>query len=111
MHFRPAVRVGGYGQLLPLTAQVQQPQDVIEDRMQTQFWHRTTTPHHQMGQDKLLELRQVQMRWNPLLAFLHLDRHSDRILAQRTPLQENGSRLRGPDKFGYRKNPQPVGWF
>jgi hypothetical protein len=111
MNFWTAVCTGGDRQLLPLTAQLQQPQEVIEDRMQTQFGRRTATPHHQVGQDKLLELRQAQMGRNPLplLAFLHGDRQSERILTHPMPFAENGGRLRGTDKFAGSKNPQPVG--
>jgi hypothetical protein len=51
--------------------------------MQGQFWRRAASPDDQMGQDKLGELREAQMRRNPLplLAFRHLDRQSDQILA------------------------------
>ena len=82
MNFRTAIRAFLDGQFLPLAAQVQQPQDVVEDRMQTQFGCRTATPDNQMGQDKLRKLRQAQLRWNPLplLALCHLDRQSERIL-------------------------------
>ena len=102
MNFWAAVQACGDRQFLPLTAQVQQPQEVVEDGMQTQFGCWTATPHDQVGQDKLFELRQAQMRGNPLplLALLHFDRQSDRILAHGMPLPENSSRLRVPDKFG-----------
>ncbi len=78
MNFRTAVRAFIDWQFLPLAAQVQQPQDVVEDRMQTQFGRRTATPDDQMGQDKLRKLRQVQLCRNPLplLALRHLDRQS-----------------------------------
>lgn len=85
MNFRTAVRAFIDWQFLPLAAQVQQPQDVVEDYMQTQFGRRAATPDDQVGQDKLRKLRQAQMRRNPLplLALCHLDRQSERIL---TPL-------------------------
>ena len=61
---------------------VRQPQEVVEDRMQTQFGCRTAMPDDQVGQDKLRKLRQAQMRRNPLplLVLRHLDRQSERIL-------------------------------
>lgn len=43
-------------QLLPLTSDVQQFQDVIENHMQLELRLRTTSPHFQMGQDKFLKL-------------------------------------------------------
>jgi len=110
MNFRAAVQACGNGQFLPLTAEVQQPQDVVEDGMQTQFGCRTATPHDQVRQDKLFELRQAQLRGNPLplLALPHFDRQSDRILAYGMPPPKNASRLRVSDKFDCRKNAQPV---
>ncbi len=43
-------------QILPLTPEVQQFQDVIENHMQLELRLRTTSPHFQMGQDKFLKL-------------------------------------------------------
>ena len=82
MNFRTAVRTCCDRQLFPLAAHVKQTQEVVEDRMQAQFWRRAAAPHHQVRQDKLGELREVQLRRNPLpvLALGHLARQSDRIL-------------------------------
>ncbi len=83
MNFRTAIRTCCDRQFLPLATHIQQPQEVVEDRMQGQFWRRAASPDDQMGQDKLRKLREAQMRRNPLpvLTLRHLDRQSDRILA------------------------------
>jgi hypothetical protein len=110
MNFRTAVPICCDRQFLPLATHVQQPQEVVEDRMQRQFRRRTAAPHDQMGQDKLGELREAQMGGNPLplLAFRHIDRQSDRILAQFMTRATIADRLRVPDKFSAKKNPQSV---
>jgi len=53
-------------QLLPLTAKIQQLQDVIKDGMQRQLRGRSSASLHKMQQDKLLKLCKVQIRRNPL---------------------------------------------
>ena len=69
-------------QFLPLAAQVEQTQNVVEDRVPAQFRRGAATALAQMRQDKLLELRHAQIRWNPLpwLAFRHLEHQSNGIL-------------------------------
>jgi hypothetical protein len=70
-------------QFLPLAAQVEQTQNVVEDRVQAQLRSGAATAIARMRQDKLLELRGTQFRWNPLrwLAFRHLEHQSNGILA------------------------------
>ena len=60
-------------QLLPLAAQIQKPQNIVEDRVQRQLRCRATPPGQQVGQDKFLKLLHTQIRWNPLplLALRH----------------------------------------
>jgi hypothetical protein len=64
-----------------------------------------------MRQDKLLELRGTQFRWNPLpwLAFRHLDHQSNGILAVRSYLPKPfpGAAC---DQIPALKNPQPVAY-
>jgi hypothetical protein len=69
-------------QVPPLAAQVEQTQNVVEDRVTAQFFRGAATALAQMRQDKLLELRHVQIRWNslPWLAFRHPEHKSDGIL-------------------------------
>jgi hypothetical protein len=67
---------------LPLAAQVEQTQNVVEDRVKAQFLHGAATTLAQMRQDKLLELRHAQNPWNhlPWLAIWHLEHQSNGIL-------------------------------
>jgi hypothetical protein len=60
-------------QFLPLAAQVEQTQNVVEDRVPAQFRPGAATTLAQMPQEKLLELRHAQIRWN-------LEHQSNRIL-------------------------------
>ena len=62
-------------QLLPLTSQVQQFQDVVEQGMQGQLRRGAAASNGQVWQDKLSELLQVQFGRNApgLHAFGHLD--------------------------------------
>jgi len=71
------------GQFLPLTPEIQQLQDVVEDRVQRQFDRWSSAPHRQVRQDKLLELlkRQTRRYPLPLLGSLHFVRPNGRILA------------------------------
>ena len=110
MNFRATVQSCCDRQFFPLDARVQQPQDIVEDCVQIQFGSRAAAPDDQMRQDKLGELREGQMRRNPLpvLALRHLDRQSARILAQFATSAANARRMRAPDKFHDEKNPQPV---
>jgi hypothetical protein len=61
------------GQFFPLTAQVQQFQNIVEDRVQREFRLRSTTAKVSVGQDKFFKLFQGQMRGNclPLLGLSH----------------------------------------
>ena len=83
VNLRTALAILFDGQLLPLAAQVEQTQNVVEDRVPVQFRRGAATALAQMRQDKLLELRDRQFRWNPLsgLAFRHLEHQSNGILA------------------------------
>src|SRR5258708_32994432 len=67
---------------IPLAAQVEQTQNVVEDRVPAQFRRGAATALAQMRQDKLLELRHAQILWNPLpwLAFRHHEHQSNGIL-------------------------------
>ncbi len=64
--FRTALLILLDGQFLPLTAQVQRPQNVIEERMRAQLSRGAASALAQMRPDKFLELRKTQIRWNPL---------------------------------------------
>ena len=82
MDLRTALAILLDWQFLPLAAQVEQTQNVVEDRVPAQFRRGAPTALAQMRQDKLLELRHAQIRWNPLpwLAFRHLEHQSNGIL-------------------------------
>ena len=68
MNFRRSCLISFDWKFMPLTPGVKQPQNVIEDRMQRQFWRRSPAAHQKVGQDKLLELRVGHTRRNPLPA-------------------------------------------
>jgi hypothetical protein len=80
---REGLRIAFDRQLLPLAAQLEQTQNVVEARVKAQFLRGAATALAQMRQDKMLELRGTQFRWNPLswLASRHLEHQSDEILA------------------------------
>jgi hypothetical protein len=63
-------------QHFPLTSHIERLQDVVEDPVRRQGRWRATSPPPfvQMRQDKLLELRRAQFRWNGLPAWV--SRHS-----------------------------------
>src|ERR1700681_1586016 len=83
MNFGATGRILVDRQRLPLAAQIEHLQDVVEDLTQGQFGHRSTVPTREMRQDKFVELRIAQLHWNavPWLAFGHLDPESIEILA------------------------------
>jgi hypothetical protein len=56
VNFRLPIFVIFDGQFFPLTAEVQQLQNVVEDRVQRELRLRAATPDVQMGQDKFLKL-------------------------------------------------------
>src|SRR4051794_10162666 len=60
-------------QLLPLTAQIELLQNVVEDLEQTQFWRRTSAVKGKVRQDKLFKLANPQLRGNclPMAASSH----------------------------------------
>src|SRR5208282_1246244 len=60
-------------QFLPLTADVQQLQNVTKEGVQGELRRRASASNAQVGQDKLLELLEAQFRRNalPLLTFRH----------------------------------------
>ena len=62
-------------QFLPLATQIQHPQNVVEDRMQTQLRCRATAADGKMRQDKFFELQNIQLRWNRLPPLI--SSHSD----------------------------------
>ena len=61
---------------------LEQPQDVVEDRMPRQLGRRTSAPACEVRQDKMLELLETQTRRDalPSLGLRHVDRQSGRIL-------------------------------
>ena len=83
VNLRTALAILFDGQILPLAAQVERAQNVVEDRVPVQFRRGAATALAQMRQDKLLELRDRQFRWNPLsgLASRHLEHQCNGILA------------------------------
>ena len=70
MRFRVAFAIVVDRQLLPLTTQIQDLQNVVEDLVKTQLRCRTSATDGEMRQDKLLELRQLQLRRKRLPALL-----------------------------------------
>jgi hypothetical protein len=64
----------------------------------------------QMRQDKLLELHDAQIRWNPLLAlaFRHLDHQSNGILADSLASAQTLTCYGWQANSSAGKNPQPV---
>src|ERR1700733_7788771 len=73
VRFRLALVILVDRQLLPLTTQIQDLQNVVEDRVKTQLRCWTAATDGEMRQDKLLELRQLQLRRNrlPALSLRH----------------------------------------
>jgi hypothetical protein len=59
--------------LLPLAAQIQMLQNVVEYFLKAQLWCRAPAARGEMRQDKLLELHEIQLRRNclPALSFRH----------------------------------------
>src|SRR3954454_13139182 len=70
-------------QLLPLTAQIEQVQNVVEDLEQTQLRCRPTAADGKVWQDKLLEKCETQWRGNrcPTMASSHSSPPENRILS------------------------------
>ena len=62
VNFRTPLAIFFDRQFLPLTTQIQQPQNVVEDRMQIQLRCRTTAADGKMRQDKFFELQNIQLR-------------------------------------------------
>src|SRR5580693_2931008 len=62
-------------QLLPLTTQIKQVQNVVEDLVKAELRCRTSAPDGEMRQDKLLKLPEPQLRRNRLSALA--SSHSD----------------------------------
>src|SRR6202007_577230 len=62
VRFRVAFAILVDRQLFPLTTQIQDLQNVIEDLVKTQLRCRTAATDGEMRQDKLLELRELQLR-------------------------------------------------
>src|SRR5277367_4594119 len=73
VRFRVAFAILVDRQLLPLTTQIQDLQNVVEDLVKTQLRCRTAATDGEMRQDKLLKLRTLQLRRKPLppLSFGH----------------------------------------
>src|SRR3984885_3379820 len=73
VRFRLAFAILVDRQLLPLTTQIQELQNVVEDRVKTQLRCRIAATDGEMRQDKLLELRTRQLRRKrlPPLGFRH----------------------------------------
>src|ERR1700712_660092 len=66
--FRLALAIFVDRQLLPLTPQIQDFQNVVEDLIKAQLRRRTAATDREMRQGKLLELRERQLRWDRLPA-------------------------------------------
>src|SRR6202008_236290 len=97
-------------QLLPLTTQIQDLQNIVEDLVQAQLRCRTTAPDGEMRQDKLLELRTLQLRRKrlPHMRFRHSGPQKTRpypIQWRRQKFQDKGALQPNSTAF---KNPQPV---
>src|SRR5271166_635138 len=73
MDLRTSFRILFNRQCLPLISNVQQFQDVVEQRVQGQLRRRAPAPNGQVGQDKLPELLEAQFRRNT--PGLHTFRH------------------------------------
>lgn len=84
MNFRAAVLILFDRQFLPLTPQVEQLQNVVEDLVRSKFWSRAAASDGKMRQDKLFELLDAQSGGNrlPLVAFRHFDPRSNWIITQ-----------------------------
>lgn len=80
--------------------EITRSQLVVKDRMQRQAGSRATAADHKMRQDKLLELRQLQIRRNPLprLALPLLHPQIFGILPTHSPLLENPQPVDGEDE-------------
>src|SRR5271157_2605085 len=73
VNLRTSVRIPFNRQFLPLTADVQQLQNVTKEGVQGELRRRAPASNAQVGQDKLPELLEAQFRRNalPLLTFRH----------------------------------------
>jgi hypothetical protein len=73
VRFRVAVAILFDRQLLPLTTQIQDLQNVVEDLAKAQLRRRAAATDGELRQDKLLELRRLQLRRKrlPPLSFRH----------------------------------------
>src|SRR3954464_11547260 len=89
-------------QLLPLTAQIEQVQNVVEDLEQTQLRCRPTAADGKVWQDKLLEKCETQLRGNrlPTMASSHSSPPENRILSDLGAAAENPASRRLSGKFG-----------
>src|SRR3954469_13994833 len=89
-------------QLLPLTAQIEQVQNVVEDLEQTQLRCRPTAADGKVWQDKLLEQCETQLRGNrlPTMASSHSSPPENRILSDLGAAAENPASRRLSGKFG-----------
>src|SRR3954453_22630771 len=89
-------------QLLPLTAQIEQVQNVVEDLEQTQLRCRPTAADGKVWQDKLLEQCETQLRGNrlPTMASSNSSPPENRILSDLGAAAENPASRRLSGKFG-----------
>lgn len=100
-------------QLLPLTAKIKQPQNVVEDLEQTQFRCGPTAADGQVRQDKLFKQSETQLRGNrlPTAASSHSDTPENRLL----PDPETEAKYPACSAFrantAARRNPQPVAYL
>ena len=108
--FRTALVISFDRQFLPLTADIEQPQNVVEDLEQTQLWCRTAAAAGKMRQDKLLKRSETQLRGNrlPALASSHSDPPESWTLPGSAAPAENLGHSRLADGSACLKNPQPV---
>ena len=82
MRLRVAIAILVDRQFLPLTTQIQDLQNVVEDLVETQLRCRTAATDREMRQDKLLKLSGLQVRRDrlPALRFHHLGPSKKRAL-------------------------------
>src|SRR3954469_2885376 len=94
-------------QLLPLTPQIEQLQNVVEDLEQTQLRGRTAAADGQVRQDKLLEQCETQLRGNrlPATASSHSSPPENRILPDPGTAAENPASRRLSGRIGGLEKP------
>src|SRR3954452_13738451 len=105
--FRTAVVIPVDWQLLPLTPQIQQFQNVVEDLEQTRLRCWSTAAGRKVRQDKLFKHPEIQLCGNrlPTTASSHSSPPENWILPDPGTAAENPASRRLPGKFGGPENP------